>query len=146
MRRKCKWQSQRRRKLRAEAARSQQCNWHIAPLAGNCLHYLSRHCRSQICPQFFKQRREIFTTLLQIASQSPHGSEVAAGSASQSQIDSPGIQRLERSKLFRNNQRRMIWQHHAAATHANRLRCRGYMSNQHRCCGAGEPRNGVMFR
>ena len=71
---------------------------------------------------------------------------VAARSTSEPQIDSPRIQRLERSKLLRHYERRVVWQHHSAAAHPNLPGRRGHMTNEHRRRRTSKSGNRVMFR
>ena len=44
---------------------------------------------------------------------------LAAGRTAEPQINPVRIKRGKRAKLFRNDQRRMIWQHDAAGANAN---------------------------
>ena len=50
--------------------------------------------------------------------------------AAQAEVDAPGIQRFQRAELFRDHQRRMVRQHDAAGTDADRRCAAGNMADQ----------------
>lgn len=83
MRRECEREPLHRCQLRAEAARPQQRDRHIAPLSRNRLYHLPWRLRAQVGLQFSEECRKIVATLLQISSQRPHRLKVAARSPSQ---------------------------------------------------------------
>jgi luciferase family oxidoreductase group 1 len=68
VRRESKWQTQHPRQLRAEAARPQQRDRHIAPLSGNRFDHLPRLLRSQIGLQLLQKRRKLVPGLVQVPS------------------------------------------------------------------------------
>src|SRR6202021_877106 len=80
-----------RRQLSAEAARSKHRDWHIAVLSGHRFHNLTWSFGSQVCAQFFNERRKVIAVLSQTESQRAHCLKIAARSSPQAQIDSPRI-------------------------------------------------------
>ena len=73
---------------------------------------------------------------------------IGAGCPPDSEIDAPGMQRLEHPELLGDDERRVVREHHAARTDADRLGRRREMGDQNRrrrssrcpaCCGARQP-------
>ncbi len=58
------------------------------------------------------------------------GHAIRTGRSPQSEIDTAGIQRLQRTKLLRNHERRVIGKHHASGAHSNGLRRLGNVTDQ----------------
>jgi len=83
---------------------------------------------------------------MQISPQGPHRLKIPTRRPPEPEVDTPGIHRFQRSKLFGHHQRRMIRQHHAAAAHANRLRRARHMSDQHRCRRTRQSFDRVVLR
>src|SRR5690242_12541577 len=78
--------------------------------------------------------------------QGPRGQQITPRRTTQAKIDSPGIKCGQRSKLFRNHQRRMVRQHDSARPDTDALGPTGDMTNHHRGRGAGDSGKVVMFR
>ena len=130
---KAKGKPQLRRQLRAEQAGPQQRDGHIAALPRNRLHHLSRlrgpQDRSEALPAVRGNRRR--------SGASPGAARASSrsrrpGARPRPRSIRPGIDRLQRPKLFRHHQRRVIGQHDSAAAHANRLGRSGHMADEHR--------------
>ena len=96
--------------------------------------------------QFLQQSREIFAALFRITAQGVHSVEVAAGCAAETEIDTFGIKRFESAELFGDNQRCVIGQHDATATHANSAGGCGDVADKYGRCRASQTRDGMMFR
>src|SRR6185437_13049043 len=72
-----------------------------------------------------------------------HGA--AAGSAADAEIDSPGVERVERAKDLRHLERSVVRQHDAAGAEANLLRLRADAGEQDLGSGTGEGVHGMML-
>ena len=77
--------------------------------------------------------------------QRPRGGHIGARCASQAQINPPRIQRRQRPELFRNDQRRVVWQHHTPCPHPDRLGPARHMPDHHRRCRRSDPRHVMML-
>ena len=111
MRRESKRLAEHPSQLRAEAARTQKGDWHIASLSRNRLHCSPGLGWAEVGTQFFQQFGKFISGLVQIPSQRSHGLEVATGSSPQAEIDSSGKHRFQCSELFCHYQRGMVGQH-----------------------------------
>src|SRR3954447_2325304 len=89
--------------LRAKQTRSKDPNRHPQTCARNCLHPLPLLERLKIFLQFYNIIGKSVGTRW-IAAQRQHGASIGSRSASEAEIDSAGIERLERAELFRNDQ------------------------------------------
>ena len=77
--------------------------------------------------------------------QRERGKRVSAWRAPDAEVHAARVQRLEDAKRFRDFQRRVIRQHHAAGTDANPLRDAGYVADHDFRGGAGDQRRVVML-
>jgi hypothetical protein len=84
--------------------------------------------------------------LAEIATQRPHGSEIAAGSAAETEINAAGVESGKSPELLGHNERRVIGQHDAAAAHADGTGCAGYMPDENGRGGTGEAIDRMMLR
>src|ERR1700737_1959867 len=82
---------------------------------------------------------------MQIAAQSAHGLEVAAGGPAQAEIDASGIDRVKGPELLGDDKRRMVRQHDSAAAYADLRGRASDVPDQHRSCRTREALNRVMF-
>ena len=72
-----------------------------------------------------------------MATQRAHGRLIATWRAPKAEIDTTGVERIERAELLGNHQRRMVRQHHAAGAQMQSGGMGGKIANQHRGRGAG---------
>jgi len=72
-------------------------------------------------------------------------SEALAASVSLAQVDSTGIERLERADLLGHDERRVVRQHDAARADPDGGRAAGDMSDDDGCRGAGDAGHVVML-
>ncbi|MNP54124.1 hypothetical protein D3C76_1486570 [compost metagenome] len=70
---------------------------------------------------------------------------IGTGCTAEAQIDTPGVQRLQRTELLGDHQRRMVRQHHATGTKANALGTRGQITQQYRGGGTADAGHVVML-
>jgi hypothetical protein len=132
------------RKLRAKEAGAENPNWHVETRAWNCLDRLSGLQRTE--------KRLKFTHVIGeaigaggIAAKSAQGSLISAGSAAKPEIDTPGIERFQRAKLFRDDDGRMIGQHDSASANADGLGASGNVSDNDGSGGAGDTDHVVVL-
>lgn len=82
---------------------------------------------------------------MEIAAQGTHGVEVAAGSATEAEVDAAGIQRCEGAELFCDDEGRVVGQHDASTADADGVGGGGHVADEDGCGGAGEALDGVML-
>jgi hypothetical protein len=70
---------------------------------------------------------------------------IGAGRAAESEIDAAGEQRFKCAELFRDDERRMIWQHDAASADADRRRVGGDVPDDHCCRGTSDAGYSVVL-
>ena len=107
---------------------------------------LSCACRRQIGLQLEHILRKRIATAPEIAAQGARGQLIAARSATQSEINPARIKRVQSSKLFRDDERGMVWQHDPTGADPDPFRSAGDMTDHHRRRGAGNSGKVMMFR
>lgn len=137
-------QSEHRGEAGAEQARAQYPGFHIDTGTRHGANSLTWRYRFEVAQQLHDIGRK-FLGILVGAAKRTRGGLIGAGSASEAEIDAPGIQASQRAELLGNLQRSMVRQHDAARTDADVRRTTGHMADQHRCCSAGDSRHVVMF-
>ena len=96
-----------------------------------------------------EQFRELFREIVAIrcrTSKRRRSQLIRTGRSADTEIDTARMERFEHAKLFRNNQRRMVRQHHAARTNPDLRADTRKMSDEDRGRGAGDAAHAVMFR
>ena len=73
-----------------------------------------------------------------MATQRAHGWLIAARRAAKAEIDASRVERIERTELLGNHQRRMVRQHHAAGAQMQSCGIRGKVANQYGSRRAGD--------
>jgi len=71
--------------------------------------------------------------------------EVAAGSASEAEIDAAGVEGFKGAELFGDDEGSVVGQHDAAASDADGAGGSRDMADENRRCGAGKAGDGMMF-
>ena len=106
------------RQARAEVARSEEGDGHIAVMAGNGFDGLAGLVEP-IGAQLFERFGKVVAGLGEAAAEGAHGEEVAAGGAAEAEVDAAGIQSFEGAELFGDNQGCVIGEHDAAAAYTD---------------------------
>ena len=73
------------------------------------------------------------------------GSLIGAGCAAEAKIDAAPVKRFQRTELLCDDQRRMVWQHHAARSNTNGPGAAGDIADHHRGRSAGDAAHIVML-
>jgi len=90
--------------------------------------------------------REIINIAAHMAAQRHHRALIAARRAAKPEIDTPRIERIQRTELLGNYQRSVVRQHHAARAETQGLRIRCQVTDQYRRRRAGDPGHVVVLR
>ena len=117
-------QSEHRCELRTEEARAEDPERHPRAGAGRRAHELSRLRLGEVALQLDDVLRE-GVGARRVASERVNRQLVGAGRTAETEVDPSRMQRLERSELLGDHDRRMVRQHDPARADAHRLRsCR----------------------
>jgi hypothetical protein len=101
--------------------------------------------RSQQGLQFHDIMGKILGGRGQIPAQRARGTLIGAGCAAEPEIDAAPVKRFQRTELLCDDQRRMIWQHHAARSNTNGPGAAGDIADHHRGRSAGDAGHIVML-
>jgi hypothetical protein len=133
------------RKLRAKETGAKNPNWHVETRAWNCLDRLPRLQRTEKRLKLAHIVGEIIGAG-GITAKRAQGSLISTGSTAKPEIDTPGIERFQRAKLFRDHDGRMIGQHDSASANPDGLGAIGNVSDNDGSGGAGYPNHVVVLR
>jgi hypothetical protein len=145
MRRERKRQTEHRSELRAERARSEQPDRDPQSRTWHSPDHLAGLQRSQQGLQFHDIMGEILGGRGQIRTQRARGSLIGAGGAAGPEIDAAPVKRFQRTELLCDDQRRMVWQHHAARSNTNGPGAAGDIADHHRGRSAGDAGHIMML-
>ena len=137
-------QAEHRGQLRAEQAGAKNIERHVRACARRGAD-AGPAVIGKIALQLHHIAREGIGIAVQIATHRGGHALVGARGAAQPQINSAGEQRIERAELFGDHDRRMIGQHDAAGTDANRAGGPGHMGQHDAGRRAGNAFHTVMF-
>ena len=145
MRGKCEGQAQRGRQLRAVGARSEQPDRNIRSGPRHRPHGLVRMHRPQQRLQLQNIAGKVLGGARNIPPQRLRRALIGAGRTAKTEIDAVAVKRLQRAELLGDDQWRVIGQHDAARSDADRPGARGNGADHHGGRGAGDARHVVMF-
>ena len=114
-------------------------------MPGHGLDSLAGVERLQVILQLLDILRKVVRGRHRVAPQRPRRRLVRARRAAQAEIDAIRIERRQRPELLRDDQRRVIRQHHPARADADRLRPAGDIADDHRGRRAGDAGHVVML-
>jgi hypothetical protein len=113
--------------------------------SGNRLHRLPRFRWKKVRLQLENILRKGIPAAAQITAQRAGGQLIAPRRATESKIDPPGIERLQRPELFGNHERCMVWKHDSARADADAARFPSHVTNDDRGRRAGDAGKIVML-
>ena len=131
--------------LRAIQAGAKQPHRNFLAVARNRAHLRVRVDRVEPVHQFRHIAREVIDIATHMTAQRSHSGLIAARRAAKAEIDTSGIQRIERAELLSDHQRRVVGQHDAAGTEVQGGSVGGQIANQHRSRRAGDAHHIVVF-
>ena len=99
----------------------------------------------EIALQFHHVLREGIGVGFQRAAHRAGDALIGAGRAAETEVDAAGEQRVERAELLRDRQRRVVGEHDAARTDADRAGRRGDVCDHDRGRGRRDAGHAVMF-
>ena len=131
--------------MRAEQTRTEDPRLHLDTGARHCANLLAWCGLLEVLQQFHHVVRELVRALV-VPPQCAGSRLVRARRATESEIDAPRIQGRQGAELLGHLQWRVVRQHDAAGTDADRGRVASDVSDQHGRRRTGNPRHVVMFR
>ncbi len=130
-------------KLRPVEARTEDPDRHARSFARHGL-YGAGLGLAEVAQQLQHIGREVVGHV-EIAPQRLRRAGVGARSAPEPEVDPVGIERGQRAEGFGHHQRRVVRQHDPARAHADARGVGGDMADQHRRCGRGDARHGMVL-
>jgi hypothetical protein len=100
---------------------------------------------AKIVLEFTDIARKIVRITAERAPQCIGGHRVGTRGASYSEVDTARIERLKGPELLCNDQRRMVGEHDATGTDADRRRAGGHIAHEHRGCRTGNAGHVVVL-
>jgi hypothetical protein len=145
LRREREGQAERAGQLRAKRAGTEQPDSDLRARARHGLDALARRGRREIKKQVLQQLREPIARL-RIAAERAGRGLVRTGGPAEPKVDAAGVKRIQCAELLGDDERRVVRQHDAAGTDAQRGGGAGDMADQHRRGRAGDAGHVMMFR